>query len=76
MKRRHAEACPTKDECRSFKLIKGRKSMKVSNFAKLALASSIVLSAACVLAGSPASGYKLINTVTYSAAPGLGATRE
>jgi DNA-binding beta-propeller fold protein YncE len=50
--------------------------MKVSNFAKLALASSIVLSAACVLAGSPASGYKLINTVTYSAAPGLGATRE
>jgi YVTN family beta-propeller protein len=50
--------------------------MKVSSYAKLALASSIVLSAACVLAGSPASGYKLVKTVTYGAAPGAGATRE
>jgi len=50
--------------------------MKVSSFAKLALASSIVLSAACVLAGSPAGGYQLIKTVTYGAAPGVGATRE
>jgi DNA-binding beta-propeller fold protein YncE len=50
--------------------------MKVSRIAKLALASSIVLSAACVLAGSPASGYKLTKTVTYTAAPGVGATRE
>lgn len=50
--------------------------MKVSRIAKLALASSIVLSAACVLAGSPAGGYHLIKTVTYSAAPGIGATRE
>jgi YVTN family beta-propeller protein len=50
--------------------------MKVSSYAKLALASSIVLSAAGVLAGSPASGYKLVKTVTYGAAPGAGATRE
>jgi YVTN family beta-propeller protein len=50
--------------------------MKVSRIAKLALASSIVLSGACVLAGSPASGYKLTKTVTYGAAPGVGATRE
>ncbi len=50
--------------------------MKVSSYAKLALAFSIVLSAACVLAGSPASGYKLITKVTYGAAPGVGATRE
>jgi YVTN family beta-propeller protein len=50
--------------------------MKVSRFAKLALASSIVLSGACVLAGSPAGGYKLVKTVTYGAAPGAGATRE
>ncbi len=50
--------------------------MKVSSYAKLALASSIVLSAACVLAGSPASGYKQIKKVTYGAAPGVGATRE
>src|SRR3984893_1233916 len=49
--------------------------MKVSRIAKLALASSAVLSAACVLAGSPASGYKLVKTVTYGAAPGVGATR-
>jgi len=50
--------------------------MKVSSYAKLALASSIVLSAACVLAGSPAGGYKQIKKVTYGAAPGVGATRE
>ena len=50
--------------------------MKVSSYAKLALALSIVLSAACVLAGSPASGYKLLKKVTYGAAPGIGATRE
>ena len=51
--------------------------MKISSYAKLALAFSIVLSAACVLAGSPAgSGYHLIKKVTYGAAPGLGATRE
>ena len=50
--------------------------MKVSSYAKLALAFSIVLSAACVLAGSPAGGYHLIKKVTYGAAPGIGATRE
>jgi YVTN family beta-propeller protein len=50
--------------------------MKVSSYAKLALAFSIVLSAACVLAGSPASGYHLIKKVTYGVAPGIGATRE
>src|SRR5258708_1351192 len=50
--------------------------MKVSSYAKLALAFSIVLSAACVLAGSPAGGYQLIKKVTYGAAPGIGATRE
>ncbi len=48
--------------------------MKVSSYAKLALAFSIVLSAACVLAGSPAGGYHLIKKVTYGAAPGIGAT--
>jgi DNA-binding beta-propeller fold protein YncE len=50
--------------------------MKVSSYAKLALAFSIVLSAACVLAGSPAGGYHQIKKVTYGAAPGIGATRE
>jgi DNA-binding beta-propeller fold protein YncE len=51
--------------------------MKVSSQAKLALAFSIVLSAACALAGSPgASGYHLVKTVKYGAAPGIGATRE
>src|SRR3984893_17935876 len=50
--------------------------MKVSSYAQLALAFSIVLSAACVLAGSPAGGYHLIKKVTYGAAPGIGATRE
>ena len=50
--------------------------MKVSSHAKLALVFSIVLSAACALAGSPASGYHLIKTVKYGAAPGIGATRE
>ena len=51
--------------------------MKISSYAKLALAFSIVLSAACVLAGAPAgSGYHLIKKVTYGAAPGIGATRE
>jgi len=51
--------------------------MKVSSYARLALVFSIVLSAACVLAGAPAgSGYKLLKKVTYGAAPGVGATRE
>ncbi len=50
--------------------------MKVSSYVKLALAFSVVLSAACVLAGSPAGGYKQIKKVTYGAAPGAGATRE
>jgi len=50
--------------------------MKVSNYARLALAFSIALSAACVLAGSPAgSGYHLIKKVSFGAAPGVGATR-
>ena len=35
-----------------------------------------MLSAACVLAGSPADGYHLIKKVSYGAAPGIGATRE
>ena len=34
------------------------------------------MSGAFVLAGSPAGGYHLTKTVTYGAAPGLGATRE
>jgi YVTN family beta-propeller protein len=50
--------------------------MKVSSYAKLALVCSIVLSAACVLAGSPAGGYHQVKKVTYGAAPGVGATRE
>src|ERR1700730_5778048 len=50
--------------------------MKVSSYAKLALAFSIVLSAACGLAGSPTGGYHQIKKVTYGAAPGIGATRE
>ena len=51
--------------------------MKISSCAKLTLAFSIVLSGACVLAGSPAgSGYRLIKKVSYGAAPGVGATRE
>jgi DNA-binding beta-propeller fold protein YncE len=50
--------------------------MKVSSYAKLALAFSIVLSAAVVLAGSPAGGYHLIKKVSFGAAPGLGATGE
>jgi hypothetical protein len=50
--------------------------MKVSNHARLALAFSVVLSAAAVLAGSPEGGYHLLKTVTYDAAPGVGATRE
>src|ERR1700730_17185610 len=50
--------------------------MKVSSYAKLALAFSIVLSAACVLAGSPAGGYHLMKKVTYGAAPRAGAARE
>jgi YVTN family beta-propeller protein len=50
--------------------------MKVSSYAKLTLVFSIVVSAACALAGSPASGYHLIKKVTYGAAPGVGATRE
>jgi YVTN family beta-propeller protein len=50
--------------------------MKVSSYAKLALVFSIVTSAACVLAGAPAGGYQPIKKVSYSAAPGVGATRE
>ena len=50
--------------------------MKVSSYAKLALVFSIVLSAACALAGSPAAGYHLLKKVSYGAAPGVGATRE
>jgi len=50
--------------------------MKVSSYAKLALALSIVFSAACVLAGSPAGGYHLLKKVSFGAAPGLGATGE
>ena len=50
--------------------------MKVSSYARLALVFSIVLSAACVLAGSPASGYHLLKKVSFGAAPGSGATGE
>jgi YVTN family beta-propeller protein len=50
--------------------------MKFSSYARLALVFSIVLSAACTLAGSPASGYHLIKKVSFGAAPGAGATRE
>ena len=50
--------------------------MKVSSSAKLAFVLSIVFSAACVLAGSPAGGYHLLKKVSYGAAPGIGATRE
>ena len=50
--------------------------MKVSGYARLALVFSIVLSAACALAGSPASGYHLLKKVSFGAAPGVGATRE
>ena len=50
--------------------------MKVASYVKLALALTMVSSAACVLAGSPAGGYHLISTVKYGAAPGIGATRE
>jgi YVTN family beta-propeller protein len=50
--------------------------MKVSSYAKLALAFSIVLSAACVLAGSPAGGYHLIKKVPFGAGPGSDATSE
>lgn len=50
--------------------------MKVSSYARLALVLSIVLSAACALAGSPAAGYHLLKKVSFGAAPGVGATRE
>jgi DNA-binding beta-propeller fold protein YncE len=50
--------------------------MKISSYAKLALAFSVVLSAACVLAGSPAGGYHLLKKVSFGAAPGSGATGE
>jgi len=50
--------------------------MKVSSYARLALVFSIVLSAACALAGSPAAGYHLLKKVSFGAAPGVGATRE
>ena len=50
--------------------------MKVSSYAKLALAFSVALCAAVVLAGSPAGGYHLIKKVSFGAAPGLGATGE
>jgi hypothetical protein len=50
--------------------------MKASSYTRLALAFSIVLSAAAVLAGAPAGGYHQIKKVTYGAAPGVGATRE
>ena len=50
--------------------------MKFSNYARLALVFSIVLSAAYALAGAQASGYHLIKKVSYGAAPGIGATRE
>jgi DNA-binding beta-propeller fold protein YncE len=50
--------------------------MKVSSYARLALVFSIVLSAACVLAGSPAAGYHLLKKVPFGAAPGSGSTRE
>ncbi len=50
--------------------------MKASGYTKLALAFSIVLSAACVLASSPAGGYHLIKKVTYGAARLAPATAE
>jgi YVTN family beta-propeller protein len=50
--------------------------MKISRCAKLALGCSIVLSAAGVLAGSPAGGYHLLKKVSFGAAPGSGATGE
>jgi hypothetical protein len=50
--------------------------MKVSSYARLALMFSIVLSAACVLRGSPAGGYHLLKKVSFGAAPGSGSTRE
>ena len=51
--------------------------MKASSYAKIALAFSIVLTAACALAGSPAgSGYHLLKKVSFGAAPGSGATGE
>lgn len=51
--------------------------MKVSSYARLTLALSIVLAAACALAGSPAgSGYHLLKKVSLGAAPGSGATGE
>src|SRR5713226_8558810 len=50
--------------------------MKVSTYARLALVFSVVLSAACVLAGSPAAGYHLLKKVSFGAAPGSGATGE
>ena len=50
--------------------------MKFSNYARLALVTSIVLFAGIALAGSPASGYHLIKKVSFGAAPGIGATRE
>ncbi len=50
--------------------------MKISRYARLTLVFSIVLSAACALAGSPASGYRLIKKIPFGAAPGAGSTRE
>jgi glutamine cyclotransferase len=50
--------------------------MKNSRYARLALVCTIVLSAACTFAGSPAAGYHLIKKVSFDAAPGIGATRE
>jgi DNA-binding beta-propeller fold protein YncE len=50
--------------------------MKISSYAKLALAFALAVSAACVLAGSPAGGYHLLKKVQFGAAPGSGATGE
>jgi hypothetical protein len=50
--------------------------MKSSNYARLALVFSIVLSAAYALAGAPVGGYHPLKKVSYGAAPGIGATRE
>jgi WD40 repeat protein len=50
--------------------------MRISRYARLALACSIVLAAACTFAGSPTAGYHLIKKVSFGAAPGIGATRE
>ncbi len=50
--------------------------MKVSSFARLALAFLIVLSAACALAGTAAIGYHLLKKISFGAAPGAGASRE